>query len=65
MLKYEITAFQRSEIMDAMEWAMWAIREHIEREQRSLVGDAEVVATLMDEANRFGHLWDAINSLKG
>lgn len=73
MLKYEITEFQRREIMQALEWAEWALEVSMQTardesaESMRLYGKpgaaADVLENLAAEKSAVGHLWDTLNAL--
>jgi len=48
MFIYEITEYDRSQIMSMLQWAEWAIHEHIHR------GEVD----MSDEKREFSELWD-------
>lgn len=66
-ITYEITESQRREIMQMLEWAEWAIREHMERDTAAGLRPEAVGlrrAALEQENAAMGELWDAVNALK-
>lgn len=48
MFIYEITEYDRSQIMSMLQWAEWAIHEHIHR------GEVD----MSDEKREWAELWD-------
>jgi hypothetical protein len=73
MLTYTITEVERQDLMEALEWAMYAINRAIADEyeyveDRGLdVGSgvsADVLEHLNAEKSTTGYLWDAINRLQ-
>lgn len=54
MFYYEINEHDRDQIMHMLEWAEWAINEHVQR------GDVD----MSDEKRDMGALWDRIAMLE-
>lgn len=60
MFIYEITENERQQIMSAMEWAMWAIKENLAADYLT----PETHQSISDEKQDLIRLWDRINKMQ-
>jgi hypothetical protein len=63
MLIYEITEHERRQIMEALEWAKWALEVSMQtaKDERA---EPHVIDNLAVEKRDMGALWDRIAALK-
>ena len=61
MFYYEIDEYQRREIMQALEWAEWALSVSMQTAKDE--GRGDVVDNLAVEKADCGRLWDALNQM--
>lgn len=60
MLIYEITETERQQIMQALEWAMWGIKENLAADYLT----PETRQSIEDEKQDLVRLWDRINQMQ-
>lgn len=59
MFYYEITESQRADLLHMLEWAEWAINEHLSREEGKPWAEH-----LSAEKSACGYLWDTLNQMQ-
>ena len=62
MLIYEITETERQQIMQALEWAEWALEVSMQT-AKDEVAEPHVIDNLAVEKADCGRLWDHINMM--
>lgn len=62
MFYYEIDEYQRREIMQALEWAEWALGVSMQT-AKDEDAEAHVIDNLATEKADCGRLWDALNQM--
>lgn len=62
-ITYEITENDRRQIMEALEWAAWALGVSMQT-AKGEGAEAHVIDNLAAEKSACGHLWDVLNQMK-
>jgi len=63
MFYYEIDEYQRAEIMQALEWAEWALSVSMQT-AKDEGAEPHVIDGLAAEKADCGRLWDALNQMQ-
>ena len=63
MFYYEIDEYQRDEIMQALEWAEWALSVSMQT-AKDEGAEPHVIDGLATEKADCGRLWDALNQMQ-
>lgn len=63
MLIYEITEHERRQMMQALEWAEWALEVSMQT-AKDEGAEPHVIDNLAVEKADCGHLWDRINQMQ-